>query len=89
MSNDVEYTGETTELSIFPKGKSGAKMVYQLSQNIRSEHQERYISIGVLASAYPDLSCREIVELVEEFEVKEERPELVIREIIPETGAVK
>tara|TARA_R110002020_G_scaffold471071_1_gene697483 strand:+ start:63 stop:344 length:282 start_codon:yes stop_codon:yes gene_type:complete len=62
-----EYTGETTELSIFPKGKAGAKMVYQLSQNIRPEHQEKYISIGVLASAYPDLSCRKIVELVEEF----------------------
>ena len=81
MSNTVEYTGETTELSIFPKGKAGAKMVYQLSQNIRPEHQERYISIGVLSSAYPDKTGREIEELVKEFEKKEERPELVITEI--------
>jgi len=81
MSNTVEYTGETTELSIFPSGKAGAKLVYQLSQNIRPEHQERYISIGVLSLAYPDKTGREIEELVKEFEKKEERPELVITEI--------
>lgn len=68
MSNTVEYTGETTELSIFPKGKAGAKMVYQLSKNINPKHQERYISIGVLVSAYPDKTGYEIEEIIEEFE---------------------
>jgi len=71
MSNTVEYTGETTELSIFPKGKAGAKMVYQLSKNISPKHQERYISFGVLSSAYPDMTGREIEKMIEEFEKKE------------------
>ena len=81
MSNDVEYTGETTELSIFPKGKRGVIMTYQLSQNIAKEYQQQYISIGVLASVYPDKTGQEIMDFIEEFEVKEERPELVIKEI--------
>lgn len=73
MSNTVEYTGETTELSIFPKGKAGAKMVYQLSKNISPEHQEKYISIGVLVSAYPDKTGYEIEKIIEEFEKKEKQ----------------
>jgi len=68
MSNTVEYTGETTELSIFPSGKAGAKMAYQLSKNIRPEHQEKYISIGVLISAYPNKTGYEILKIIEEFE---------------------
>ena len=56
-------------------------MTYQLSQNIAKEYQPQYISIGVLASVYPDKTGQEIMDFIEEFEVKEERPELVIREL--------
>ena len=74
MSKDTEH-------SLFPKGRRGVEMTYQLSQNIAKEYQQQYISIGVLASVYPDKTGQEIMDFIAEFEVKEERPELVIREL--------
>ena len=64
-------TGETTEVSFFPEGKKGVKLMYQLSHNIRKDKWQEYISLGVLASTYPDATGNDLLKLIEEFKREE------------------
>ena len=69
VNNETESnaTGETTEVSFFPEGKKGVKLMYQLSHNIRKDKWQEYISLGVLASTYPEATGNDLLKLIEEF----------------------
>tara|TARA_R100000458_G_C8245067_1_gene223219 strand:- start:762 stop:1046 length:285 start_codon:yes stop_codon:yes gene_type:complete len=77
-----EEDWSSDEMAFFPKGKKGVKLVWQLSRNIASEHMQKYVTIGVIASCFPQNTGEQIEAIIEEFEAeKSARPSLVIKEV--------
>lgn len=59
MSNTVEWG--------FPKGKDGVKFVSDLSQNFRPEVQQKYITLGAVCAAFPEVHTEKIISILKEL----------------------
>jgi len=63
----IEKTGETTEVSFFPKGEKGVKLLAQLSTNLRKEVHQKYIPLGAICASYPEASTEHIISLLKDW----------------------
>tara|TARA_Y100001973_G_C5147422_1_gene306189 strand:- start:305 stop:586 length:282 start_codon:yes stop_codon:yes gene_type:complete len=61
----LEETGETTEWKM-PKGKKAVDFVISLSENMRPEVHQKYITLGVLCSSFPDVDSETIISMLKE-----------------------
>ena len=59
--NPIVKTGDSVSWN-FPKGKAGVKFVAQLSENMRPEVQQKYITLGAVCSTFPTVSTEEIIK---------------------------
>ena len=49
------------------KGKNGAKMIAQLSTNLRKEAQQKYTTLGCVLASYPNLDTEEAISYLKEW----------------------
>lgn len=65
LDNPIEETGETTEWKM-PKGKKAVDFVISLSENMRPEVHQKYITLGVLCSSFPSVDSETIISMLKE-----------------------
>tara|TARA_R100000329_G_C7558693_1_gene197545 strand:+ start:549 stop:767 length:219 start_codon:yes stop_codon:yes gene_type:complete len=64
--NPIVKTGDSVSWN-FPKGKEGVKFVAQLSENMRPEVQQKYITLGAVCSAFSGVPTEEIISILKEL----------------------
>ena len=67
----IEYTGTTTEWKM-PEGRKAVEMMAKLSTNLRPEVHQKYITLGAVASAFPNLKTETIIKILKEMELWED-----------------
>lgn len=66
LINPIEETGETTEWKM-PKGRKAVEFVSQLSENMRKEVHQKYITLGAVCAAFPEVKTETIISILKEL----------------------
>lgn len=59
MASTVEWN--------FPKGKKAVEFVSQLSENMRPSVHQKYITLGAVCAAFPEVHTEKIISILKEL----------------------
>jgi hypothetical protein len=51
----------------YPKGKKGVEFVSKLSENMRPEVHQKYITLGAVCAAFPNVHTEKIISILKEL----------------------
>ena len=64
--NPIEATGTTVKWN-FPTGKKGVEFIAHLSENMRPEVHQKYITLGAVCAAFPEVHTEKIISILKEL----------------------
>tara|TARA_R110000824_G_scaffold42248_1_gene124670 strand:+ start:662 stop:883 length:222 start_codon:yes stop_codon:yes gene_type:complete len=65
-TDSVSYTGDTVKWN-FPEGEEAVKFVAQLSTNMRPSVHQKYITLGAVCAAFPEVHTERIISILKDL----------------------